>query len=156
MELWTGCIAGALLESEYVAKLRAAGFTDIAVEPTRIYSEGSDALLPRWTDVGLACGDRREVRDRARSRPRRRRWHERRVSSRREEAVRASRRATASPEGHGRAALSVIDRFLPVWIFAAMGLGIALGRVYPAIGPLLDTREGRRRLAADRDRPASG
>ena len=37
------------------------------------------------------------------------------------------------------AQLSVIDRFLPVWIFVSMGLGIALGRVYPAIGPLLDT-----------------
>src|ERR1039457_3348723 len=31
MELWSGCIAGALLESEYVGKLRAAGFTDIEV-----------------------------------------------------------------------------------------------------------------------------
>jgi len=39
MELWTGCIAGAMLESEYVAKLRAAGFTDIEVEPTRIYTK---------------------------------------------------------------------------------------------------------------------
>ncbi len=41
-ELWSGCIAGALLESEYVAKLRAAGFTDIEIEPTRIYTK-SDA-----------------------------------------------------------------------------------------------------------------
>ena len=38
MELWTGCVAGALLESEYVDKLRAAGFTDVEIEPTRVYT----------------------------------------------------------------------------------------------------------------------
>jgi arsenite methyltransferase len=38
MELWVGCVAGALTESEYVAKLEAAGFKDIAVEPTRVYT----------------------------------------------------------------------------------------------------------------------
>lgn len=37
MELWVGCIAGALQEEEYKAKLAAAGFTEISVEPTRIY-----------------------------------------------------------------------------------------------------------------------
>jgi arsenite methyltransferase len=37
MELWVGCIAGALEEQEYAAKLRAAGFVDVQVEPWRIY-----------------------------------------------------------------------------------------------------------------------
>ena len=36
-ELWIGCIAGALEESEYRAKLAAAGFETIEVEPIRVY-----------------------------------------------------------------------------------------------------------------------
>jgi ACR3 family arsenite transporter len=35
--------------------------------------------------------------------------------------------------------LSVIDRLLPVWIFAAMALGIGLGRAFPDLGARLDT-----------------
>ena len=35
--LWVGCVAGALEENEYRAKLRSAGFDQIDVEPTRIY-----------------------------------------------------------------------------------------------------------------------
>lgn len=38
MELWAGCVAGALEESEYGSLLAQAGFEDVAVEPTRIYS----------------------------------------------------------------------------------------------------------------------
>ena len=37
VELWVGCVAGALEESEYRAKLGKAGFEAIEVEPTRIY-----------------------------------------------------------------------------------------------------------------------
>lgn len=42
MELWAGCVAGALEESEYRAKLAAAGFEDISIEATRVYT-ASDA-----------------------------------------------------------------------------------------------------------------
>ena len=35
--LWVGCIAGALEENEYQARLAAAGFEAISIEPTRIY-----------------------------------------------------------------------------------------------------------------------
>jgi len=35
--LWVGCVAGALEENEYRAKLAAAGFEKIEIEPTRIY-----------------------------------------------------------------------------------------------------------------------
>src|SRR5580692_9500410 len=35
--LWVGCVAGALDEEDYRAKLAAAGFEGIEVEPTRIY-----------------------------------------------------------------------------------------------------------------------
>ena len=38
MLLWVGCIAGALEENEYIAKLTGAGFEDATVEPTRVYS----------------------------------------------------------------------------------------------------------------------
>src|SRR5438045_7979085 len=42
MELWVGCVAGALEEQEYRRLLADAGFVDVAVEPTRIY-EFADA-----------------------------------------------------------------------------------------------------------------
>jgi arsenite methyltransferase len=35
--LWVGCVAGALEENEYLAKLTSAGFEQIDLEPTRIY-----------------------------------------------------------------------------------------------------------------------
>jgi SAM-dependent methyltransferase len=37
LELWVGCVAGALRDDDYVSKLQAAGFADAAVEPWRVY-----------------------------------------------------------------------------------------------------------------------
>ena len=37
VELWIGCVAGALEESQYREKLAKAGFEAIDVEPTRVY-----------------------------------------------------------------------------------------------------------------------
>src|SRR5579885_1925292 len=37
VELWAGCIAGALHETEYCDLLAAAGFEEISIEPTRVY-----------------------------------------------------------------------------------------------------------------------
>jgi len=46
MELWIGCVAGALEEGDYRAKLEAAGFERVEVEPTRIYkAEDARAFL---------------------------------------------------------------------------------------------------------------
>ncbi|HXS94080.1 MAG TPA: arsenite methyltransferase [Candidatus Limnocylindrales bacterium] len=38
MELWAGCVAGALADHEYIGKLVKAGFENIEIEVTRVYS----------------------------------------------------------------------------------------------------------------------
>jgi SAM-dependent methyltransferase len=51
MELWVGCIAGALEETDYASKLRAAGFDDVDVEAWRVYKlDDARAFL---TESGL-------------------------------------------------------------------------------------------------------
>ncbi len=54
VELWIGCVAGALSDTDYVAKLEAAGFTDIGLEPTRIYriDDARDFLSAAGLDAG--------------------------------------------------------------------------------------------------------
>jgi SAM-dependent methyltransferase len=37
LELWVGCVAGALRDDDYVSKLQAAGVSEAAVEPWRVY-----------------------------------------------------------------------------------------------------------------------
>ena len=55
MELWVGCIAGALEEKDYAAKLQAAGFADVEVEPWRIYKiDDARAFL---TETGVDVDD---------------------------------------------------------------------------------------------------
>jgi SAM-dependent methyltransferase len=51
MELWVGCIAGALRDDEYSTKLQAAGFTTVELDPWRVYQiEDARAFL---TDRGV-------------------------------------------------------------------------------------------------------
>ena len=46
MELWVGCVAGALSEDDYVSKLAKAGFNSIQIESTRVYDiEDARAFL---------------------------------------------------------------------------------------------------------------
>jgi arsenite methyltransferase len=51
VELWVGCVAGALSETDYRTKLAAAGFADIDVEATRVY--GSDDAREFLTAEGF-------------------------------------------------------------------------------------------------------
>ncbi|MFI5058979.1 MAG: arsenite methyltransferase [Candidatus Acidiferrales bacterium] len=53
VELWVGCVAGALDESEYRAKLGAAGFAEVEIEPTRVYSieDARHFLTAKGVDV---------------------------------------------------------------------------------------------------------
>jgi arsenite methyltransferase len=67
MEMWAGCIAGALHDHEYIGKLAKAGFDGIDIEPTRVYSiedarqfltgEGIDvdAIAPRVKDKFMSA-----------------------------------------------------------------------------------------------------
>jgi arsenite methyltransferase len=53
MELWVGCVAGALAEYEYRDKLFNAGFESIEIEPTRVYKaeEARDFLTAAGLDA---------------------------------------------------------------------------------------------------------
>jgi ubiquinone/menaquinone biosynthesis C-methylase UbiE len=56
VELWIGCVAGALEEKEFERKLRDAGFTDVEIVPTRIYGveDARDFLAEAGLDVSIA------------------------------------------------------------------------------------------------------
>lgn len=56
MELWAGCIAGALPEADFRRMLTEAGFTEVTIEPTRIYTvdDAKDALAQAGLDPARA------------------------------------------------------------------------------------------------------
>ncbi len=53
VELWVGCMAGALEENEYLSKLRQAGFETVSVEATRTYcvADARELLSSKGIDV---------------------------------------------------------------------------------------------------------
>jgi SAM-dependent methyltransferase len=58
MELWVGCIAGALQDTDYARRLTAAGFTGVSVEPWREYDETFASAFVRATKPAAAsCCD---------------------------------------------------------------------------------------------------
>jgi ubiquinone/menaquinone biosynthesis C-methylase UbiE len=59
VELWIGCVAGALQDGEYRAKLARAGFEAIALEPTRIYraEDARDFLAGSGIDADAIAAD---------------------------------------------------------------------------------------------------
>ena len=68
-ELWAGCVAGAMQESEYKSELAEAGFVDVGIEPTRVFrsadvreflsAAGAEAVVRRrsggWKDHERLC-----------------------------------------------------------------------------------------------------
>jgi SAM-dependent methyltransferase len=58
MELWVGCVAGALTEQHYRRLLREVGFEAIGIEPTRIYQfEDAEALLGTGPNAEVLARD---------------------------------------------------------------------------------------------------
>ena len=53
VELWAGCVAGALEESAYRRKLAHAGFDHIELEPTRVYSAAQAAEFLKNADLNV-------------------------------------------------------------------------------------------------------
>jgi len=57
MALWTGCVAGALEEQEFIGLLHEVGFTDASIEPTRIYTRADAAALLAGTGLDVALAE---------------------------------------------------------------------------------------------------
>jgi arsenite methyltransferase len=62
MPLWTGCVAGALTEHEFLGLLGDAGFENPTIEPTRIYTRDDAAALLQGSGLDLALAEQVEGR----------------------------------------------------------------------------------------------
>ena len=54
MELWIGCVAGALEEKEFISLLSEAGFENPSIEPTRVYEAKDAAAFLAGTGLNVA------------------------------------------------------------------------------------------------------
>ena len=57
MPLWTGCVAGALEEREFIALLSEAGFENASIEPTRVYTRDDAAALLEGAGLDVSLAD---------------------------------------------------------------------------------------------------
>jgi len=62
MALWTGCVAGALEEHEFLNLLTEVGFEQPSIEPTRVYTRDDAAALLQGTGLDLSLADQVEGR----------------------------------------------------------------------------------------------
>jgi SAM-dependent methyltransferase len=57
MGLWTGCVAGALEEQEFLDLLKDVGFENASIEPTRVYTRDDAAALLQGTGLDESLAD---------------------------------------------------------------------------------------------------
>ena len=133
LELWAGCVAGALEESDYRAFLAKAGFDAIEIVPTRVYSledargflSGAgldvDAVAPRIQDRFMSAFIRHE-----------RAWAASNIDSF-VKGVDMERTRDMMPVPAQRKRLGVFERYLSVWVGLCMVFGVLLGQLTPQL-----------------------
>jgi arsenite methyltransferase len=62
MGMWTGCVAGALEEREFLGLLTEVGFENPSIEPTRVYTRDDAAALLQGTGLDESLADQVEGR----------------------------------------------------------------------------------------------
>jgi ubiquinone/menaquinone biosynthesis C-methylase UbiE len=60
MALWSGCVSGALDESEFVTMLKEVGFENPTIEPTRVYTKDDALALIEGTGLDSDVADQLE------------------------------------------------------------------------------------------------